>query len=137
MKKELAQNRTAAFILTAFLIILCMGSLAYLFIRRSGGSPDGQIIRIYRDSVLIEEIPFDAIKEERRVRYSTPDGGYNIVSFSPEGVSITEASCPDKTCIHIGRIRDSSLPLVCLPNRLVITISDPEEDSTAPDAVSY
>ncbi|HBE87040.1 MAG TPA: hypothetical protein DDW53_19330, partial [Lachnoclostridium sp.] len=40
--------------------------------------------------------------------------------------SITEASCPDKVCVRTGKIHRSGELIVCLPNRVVITIEGEE-----------
>ena len=34
-------------------------------------------------------------------------------------IRMLEAECPDNTCVHMGWL-DSTVPIVCLPNRLVI-----------------
>ena len=57
--------------------------------------------------------PFDFdIGEGNRARI---DGG---------GVSMISADCPDKLCMKRGRISGGDLPIVCLPNRVVISIED-------------
>lgn len=42
--------------------------------------------------------------------------------------SITEASCPDKVCIRTGKIHKTGELIVCLPNRVVVSIEGEEED---------
>ena len=34
---------------------------------------------------------------------------------------VTDAGCPDKICVNHGELRTEMLPIVCLPNRLIIT----------------
>lgn len=40
--------------------------------------------------------------------------------------SITEASCPDKVCVRTGKIHKSGELIVCLPNRVVVSIEGEE-----------
>lgn len=42
--------------------------------------------------------------------------------------SITEASCPDKVCVRTGKIHKTGELIVCLPNRVVVSIEGEEED---------
>lgn len=35
---------------------------------------------------------------------------------------LTEASCPDKLCVRQGAISETSQSIVCLPNRVIVTI---------------
>lgn len=37
-------------------------------------------------------------------------------------VWVTDADCPDKTCVHTGVIGSAGQKIVCLPNRIVISI---------------
>ena len=59
--------------------------------------------------------------------------GKNTVSVSPGRIAITDADCPDRLCVKHGPLRNSYSPIVCLPNRVVITFAD-ERDEV--DAVS-
>ena len=40
------------------------------------------------------------------------------------------ASCPDKLCMHQGKVRDSSKKIICLPNRVVIEVIKKSEIDT-------
>lgn len=62
----------------------------------------------------------------------TPDGG-NTVIIRGGTVTMEDASCPDGLCLH-GKATVSH-PLVCLPNRVSVTVTGGKE--VAPDAVSY
>lgn len=50
------------------------------------------------------------------------NGGTNHLVIKNGGVSITEASCPDKVCVRQGTVKDSGQTLVCLPNKVIVTI---------------
>ena len=47
------------------------------------------------------------------------------------------ASCPDKICMHtVWERKTDSLPIVCLPNHLVITAA-PEDTDDEFDVLTY
>jgi hypothetical protein len=49
--------------------------------------------------------------------YSDDGAILNTVEISPDGIRMAEATCPDGLCIRQGYL---NLPIVCLPNRVVI-----------------
>lgn len=53
-------------------------------------------------------------------------GGTNHLIIQNGQAWISEATCPDKVCIHQGRITMNGELLVCLPNRVIVTITEPE-----------
>ena len=47
---------------------------------------------------------------------------FNIVEISGGKVSVTGASCRNQVCVRHGSISKTGESIVCLPNRLVVTI---------------
>lgn len=50
------------------------------------------------------------------------NGGTNHLVIKNKEAYVTEASCPDKVCIHQGKIHSSTEMIVCLPNRFSVRI---------------
>ena len=86
--------------------LLSVGAILLLG-RWSGG---GHMARIYQDGVLIREIDLDSL--------SAP------LTFTVEfqGRTNTITAQPGRVCVDQGWISDGTVPVVCLPNRLVIQI---------------
>lgn len=55
------------------------------------------------------------------------NGGTNHLIIEDGTAWISEASCPDKVCVHQGRIEMNGQIIVCLPNRMTATIIAPED----------
>lgn len=55
-------------------------------------------------------------------------GGTNHLIIQDGAAWISEATCPDKVCIHQGRITMNGELLVCLPNRVIVTITESHPD---------
>ena len=61
-------------------------------------------------------------------RSSAPDdecaqySNFNTVEIKSGSVSVTEASCRNQVCVRHGAISRPGESIVCLPNRLVVTI---------------
>ena len=55
------------------------------------------------------------------------NGGTNHLVIQDGFLWIDEATCSDKVCIHQGKITMNGELVVCLPNRLIVTITEPEK----------
>lgn len=58
------------------------------------------------------------------------ENGYNIVSVSNGKVSVTDASCPDKICVHEKAIYADGQSIICLPNKVVVEIVENKSDKS-------
>lgn len=61
------------------------------------------------------------------------NGGTNTLVIENRNAYISHADCPDKLCVNQGKIWGSGQMIVCLPNRLTVTI---EGVSSGVDIVS-
>ena len=105
-------------------ILLCALMLygGYKFFYHGGGKTaviiiDGQ----KQDSYSLEE--------DLELDIPSLEGGYNHLSIQNGIVSVTDADCPDKLCVHQKSIQYEGEMIVCLPHKLVIQISGGEEAS--------
>ena len=48
--------------------------------------------------------------------------GHNKVIIGDGVVWMEEADCPDKLCVNQGRISKAGQTIICLPNRIMVTI---------------
>ncbi len=56
------------------------------------------------------------------------DGRFNQVVIEDGQVHMHEANCDNQLCVRQGTISKSSIPIVCLPNMVVVTIVNGEEE---------
>ena len=54
-------------------------------------------------------------------------GGKNTVVIDDGQVYMQDADCPDKLCIRQGCISDSRKEIICLPNRVTISVTKKSE----------
>ena len=78
---------------------------------------------IFEDGVLTHKIDLTSVVKP----YSIELEG-NIVFVEKGQISVIEADCPDKVCIKQGAISEGARPIVCLPNNVVIKLTDDETD---------
>lgn len=108
------KNRTWIIILSAA-VIVC--GILWLCILNSA-SPS-EIAGIYQDGKLVEQIDLNGVTEEREITLSG-EYGKNTIYISHGHIEMKSAQCPDKLCVKHGALENSSTPIVCLPNKVVI-----------------
>lgn len=116
--------------------IICIAAAAILLILGIAGSfavlntQTSQNITadIYQHGELIRSINLSDVTESYTFDIEGPDGAYNTIEVRPGEIAVIDASCPDKVCVNMGFIRNSALPITCLPNELVIRIEDGSSD---------
>lgn len=94
--------------------------------------PTGSIAAIYLDGELVERIDLAAVTESYTRTYTGKSGITDVVEVARGKIRVKEADCPDQVCVHQGWIETGVVPVVCLPNALVIQIeagsAEPEID---------
>lgn len=56
------------------------------------------------------------------------NGGSNILVIGEGQAWLSEANCPDLLCVRQGKIRYTGQSIICLPNRLTVTVEGGESD---------
>ena len=112
-------------ILIAVLLVLASITAGALRIWQMNNTKNGASVVVTIDGQLYGTYP---LSEERTERIELPDGSYNILTISEGYADITEASCPDQICVKHNHIRYTKESIVCLPNKVVVTVEDGDEN---------
>lgn len=64
------------------------------------------------------------LHKDATVRIEVGNGGYNVLEIADGYAAVTEASCPDKLCVHQHKISHSDESIICLPNKVVVSIEE-------------
>ena len=103
-------------------LLLLLGALfLHLFLFRDKTEED-LVAHIYQDNQLVKSISLSPSVTPHSFTLTTATSGENLVLVEPGRISIQGANCPDQICVRQGAISHSGVPIVCLPNRLVISI---------------
>lgn len=119
-----------SFIVIFMIILTICVALTYI---GTNFSSAGTIAEVYSGGALMHEINLSEVSD----CYELPiqmEGHKNIILVEKGKISIKEANCPDKLCVRQGAIKNSSYPIVCLPNEVIIKIKG--INANTPDAVS-
>ena len=86
----------------------------------------GDMIYIHKNGEVIEKIDLGKVDEPYTV-----DLGTNKLYVEKDGVTMKEATCPDKICIQMGKITKDTEAIVCAPNKIMIEFKGAKKDTDA------
>ena len=98
---------------------------------------DAAVANIYLDGECVRSVDLNKVTEPETFTVSGPVGE-NVIQIEPGRICVSHADCPDQVCVNMGWLTsESMMPIVCLPNRLVIELEDasPEIDGAEIDGV--
>lgn len=119
MKKRFGKNDV---IFISFLVLFCVGVGLAVY---KGGAVEGSSITITIDGA---EYGTYSLLEEQTITIEQ-NGALNIIEIKDGEAFMKEASCPDQLCVDQNEISFDKESIICLPNKVVITVtSDIESD---------
>jgi hypothetical protein len=110
-------------------VLLLAVCLAVLLYRPGGDEPVTAVVTLDGAEIL----RIDLSKVTERTEYPVDCPYPLVIAAEPGRVCIEESDCPGKDCVHAGWISAPGRTLVCLPNRLVVTL---QAGQTEVDAVT-
>lgn len=107
--------------------IFCAG----IWIYRSESTDGYKTAQIVQDGKIIRTIDLSSVKEPYEFEVKDEFGGNNTIRVERGRIAVVDADCPDKVCVNQGYIDNGAVPIVCLPHKLSITITDKKEEIDA------
>ena len=113
------------------LLLLAAALHFYLTTRPASGQISFQI---QQDDRIVQTIRHSALTNTGQFSVRTGNGNVHIEIDPAKGARIIESPCPDKLCMHQGYIKKSGQTILCLPEKVLITVVSERKDGE-PDAV--
>ena len=110
-------------LISAILFLVCY----YLFFHK-----DGAFIQITTNGKVYKTLP---LNEDATIIINGYNNGSNTLQIKDGYASVTNAECPDKLCQKQKKIHYNGESIVCLPNKVVISVISKEEPGL--DGVAY
>ena len=108
-------------------IVLLLSVAASVFVFRAHLS--GGVVGVYHHGELIKKIHLDTVTTPYTFTVGD-ESSYNVVSVERGRICVSDATCPDHVCMKTGWISDGAVPIVCLPNELVIKVEGGAADGS-------
>jgi hypothetical protein len=99
------------------LLIVCGVLCGYLLLK-----PTGTWVEIVQDETVLYTI--NLTESEDRTIVVEYEGRTNTIEIKEGKICVSQAECPDHTCVKMGTLNSNALPIVCLPNHLVVRFTD-------------
>lgn len=115
LKAVASELKLADFVL--IILILAVGTISAINVFKTR---DDAVVSVYKGERLWGEYPLDV---DRVIRVDE----HNTFQIKDGKVSMIHADCPDKRCVKQGST--SKLPIVCLPNELIIQIKSQRREA--------
>lgn len=109
MKKK---RNPLAYVL-AGIFILCL--ILSIWILKPAKSRMAEVVR---DGEVLYTFDLDQARDQEIVLYYRDSS--NTILIRDGEIRMSEAECPDQTCVKMGKLYSENLPIVCVPNHLVI-----------------
>lgn len=107
-------------ILTALLLLAGIGGTLWII-----RPQDNAQVEIVQDGTVLYRLD---LSQEKNHTFSVEyEGRTNLIEIHDHQIRVVEAECPDQTCVHMGWLSNNGLPIVCLPNHLVIQFVQPSD----------
>lgn len=119
----------------ALLGIMSVICIAVIFYSEQNDVSD-KYAMIYQDGNLLYSINLNDVESPYEITITGDDDAYNTILVENGKISMSKASCPDKICVNTGSVTSSFLPIVCLPNKVVIQIKETSSSGNTIDAVT-
>ncbi len=116
------------------LLLLGLGVLGCILI---GNAQSGTTAVITQNGQVLYRIDLTAAASPYTILLTGENGEENVILIEPNAVSMQSANCPDGLCVQRGRITGSGLPIVCLPNHIMIQIEEEPHGGSEIDAQVY
>ena len=133
--------------MTVLLLLIAIASVIWIVLVKN---TKGETVTIASNGVTLKTVDLNTIDGELIltvindpsdenspyiVEGNKPLGNhYNVIRITREGAEIIDSDCSTHICIHEGITDSPAKPIVCLPNKLLITVIGENTDT---DAVTY
>lgn len=102
-----------------FITIILLLSTGWLFLQQRQKVAAGQVI------VQLEGEIFGTYTLEEQQWITIKD--HNLLEINEGKIRMKEAQCPDQICVKQGWINKEGDSIVCLPNKVIITLKKKED----------
>lgn len=107
------------------LVVVALAALLVFLLRPAGGSNLTAVITL--DGVQVAQYQLDQL--DQPITLTVDEGTYPLTIRAEQGrICIEHSDCPSQDCVRTGWISKPGQQIICLPNRLIISLSSSEPE---------
>ena len=119
------------------IILLTVLGSALIFLLLNGyflkGPQDEVFAEIYYDNKLVWRKELSSAVEGKFSVPGKPDVVFQI--FADKSIAFVQSDCPDKVCIHMGKLIKANQFAACLPNKMILKVVSGKKENKSPDLI--
>lgn len=117
-KKQIAKHRIDIIVVASLLLLSVVVLLAVTLTKK-----EGAYVSVTVDGETVAEYPLavDGV--------FVLNGGTNVLTVKDGRAYMSDSSCPDHTCENTGKIKHVGQTIICLPNKITVTVKGVSDDS--------
>lgn len=112
------------FLLIGLVLLIAVSVMGYHYLKKDTG-PGKVVIRVDGETYGTYDL-----SEEQNIDIQ----GTNILEIHNGEARMSEADCPDRLCVHQKAISRDGESIICLPNKIVVSVEGGEDNEI--DAVA-
>jgi len=112
-------------------VIAAAGILLFILYGLNTGS--GSYVQIEINGKAVQSLPLDT---NCSFDIESADGGRNTLVIEDGSAKMTDANCPDGICTNHKSINKTGESIICLPHKVVVTVTDKNTSQNEIDAVA-
>lgn len=109
------QQRNTLILALVLLAVLVAGLLVQQFLFRDPGAKAVIQVGGQADRVV-------SLSKDQEFWVGDAEIGRNLIRVKDGAISVAQADCPDKICVHTGPIRQAGEVIACLPHGVIVYI---------------
>jgi len=107
-------------------LLLLLAGAGYLF-SYFGATSAHKILIIQHNDKIVQRLDLKNEKVEKKLAIPTEHGEV-IVRYDKDGARVSSSPCPDKICIHQGKITKAGDAIACLPEKVLVALTTPGKE---------
>jgi len=103
------------------LVVAAAGLVSY-FLFRADTTAQHKVLVVRKDQQVVQRIELKNTLSDRKLKVPVADGEI-VIAYDKDGARVLSSPCPDKVCIHQGKITHSGQTIACVPEKILIIIT--------------
>jgi len=117
--------RKADYLVLVALVLIAAIGYGLLALR---GNSSNKILIIKHDNAIVERITLKGVQAETKLSIPVKDGTI-IIRYDKNGAWVESSPCPDKICVHQGKITKPGETAACVPEKVLLAIEEPAKEA--------
>lgn len=117
--------RKADYLVLVALVLIAALGYGLLALR---GNSSNKILIIKHDNAIVERIALKGVQAETKLSIPVKDGTIKF-RYDKNGAWVESSPCPDKICVHQGKITKPGETAACVPEKVLLAIEEPAKEA--------